>query len=601
MPNRFTLSLLSILLLFSLNANAQSGCPGCAISLPALPADTIYTDTIPNGQFGQYYDQDVSFRMPMSTDPVNAVDPDIPPGISLNDIKITSITGLPAGVSWELSQAQFNPQEETDGCIRLCGTPLQSGLFFVDINLEAQIFILTQETSFSLQMYIAPAVSTTDGFTMINGVGCGELTVSFQNNIPSDGQDGYSYFWDFDNGYFTTDENPFDQFYSEAGTYEVTYEAVIDTVGYLLSSITLTESGCTDIFSQPDYYMHVKNQDGEKIFTSAEQTNASLPLAFNTQNLFLEPGQYTIEIWDEDGGIDGSDDFCGAVPFTHLTEGTIDIGPLAIEFNIAHPTTTITASDMVIVHETPSPPEISLLEGALEHCPGEEVTLASSYASGNQWFQDTAAIFGADSSIFTTTESGLFYLLYTDSNGCSAWSETLEIIELEAPVAPIYYNYDNLLVMDSTLSLPTSWALQWYFNGVAIEDATEPEWCAEESGEYTLEITDEETICTNSFTLGIPINPNGNCVTSLEDLFAAGEWQVFPNPTEGALTLDLGSSNEAFVEIQLINSIGKVVLYREVIRPAAQIGFDLSHLPSGMYWISIKGRENRGVEKVVLF
>lgn len=599
MPNRFTLSLLSVLLFYTTNSFSQSGCPGCTISLPALPADTIYTDTIPNGQFGQYYDQDVSFRMPMSTNPVNAVDPDIPPGISLNDIKITSITGLPAGINWELSQAEFNPQEETDGCIRFCGTPLQSGLFLVDINLEAQVFIVTEETSFTLQMYIAPAVSTTEGFTMTNGVGCGELTVSFQNNVPSNGQEGYSYLWNFDNGYSTTDENPFDQYYGEPGAYIVSYEALIDTVGYLLSSITLTESGCTDILSQPDYYMHVVDSQGEKIFTSAEQSNASLPLTFTIGNLLLEAGQYTIEIWDEDGGIDGSDDFCGAVPFTQTTEGSIDIGTLAITFNIAHPTTTIISADTIIVHELPELPEISLVAGSPEPCPGEEVILQSSYPAGNQWYQDTAAVFGADSSQFTVLGSGIFYILYTDANGCAAWSDPVEITELPAPAAPIYYNYDNLLVMDSLLDFPLSYSLQWYLDGMPIEGANFPEYCAEESGEYTLEITDEQSGCSNIFTLDIPINPNGDCLTDVEETLFAKDWKVFPNPSSGTIIFESGGDFSSPVQVRLINALGQQVLFRKLESLPEQLPIEMTELSAGLYWLVVEKEGQRWSRKII--
>jgi len=194
---------------------AQSGCPGCTVSVPeTLPADTIYLADAPNGRAGEYYEADISFRMPKTTTPVAANDPDVAPNITINEITITSVSNIPPGLGWEANQLEFKVSEQTDGCVRFCGTPLQPGLYEVEVVVTAKVLIVTQTTSFSFPILIEPAVSTTEGFTMQNSSGCGELEVAFDNNVSSNGQAGFSYKWDFGNGQTSIDENPFNQIYA---------------------------------------------------------------------------------------------------------------------------------------------------------------------------------------------------------------------------------------------------------------------------------------------------------------------------------------------------------------------------------------------------
>jgi len=62
--------LLTFVLLTSWQASAQ--CPGCVVDLPTLPEDTIYLGNAPDGMVSFYYDEDISFRLPKTTDPVQS-------------------------------------------------------------------------------------------------------------------------------------------------------------------------------------------------------------------------------------------------------------------------------------------------------------------------------------------------------------------------------------------------------------------------------------------------------------------------------------------------------------------------------------------------
>ncbi len=132
---------------------------------------------------------------------------------------------------------------ETDGCIKICGTPSTSDSFELIVTLKATVLFFAQEATFPLSLYIAPKVSNTDGFSLTNPEGCGSTTVTFTNNVPSGGASGFTYEWDFGDGSpVFTGENPPPHTYDQVGQYAVSYHAIVDTAGFILESIRVLMS-----------------------------------------------------------------------------------------------------------------------------------------------------------------------------------------------------------------------------------------------------------------------------------------------------------------------------------------------------------------------
>ena len=82
--------------------------------------------------------------------------------MNISDITILAAVNLPPGLSWEPNQTDFNPQDETDGCVKLCGTPLQPGFYEIEVIAQATILLISQTSSFVVPIYIAPQSSDTD-------------------------------------------------------------------------------------------------------------------------------------------------------------------------------------------------------------------------------------------------------------------------------------------------------------------------------------------------------------------------------------------------------------------------------------------------------
>lgn len=583
---------------------AQTGCPGCVVEVPSgFPADTIYLPTLPDGEKGTPYNHDVSFRLPKTTTPVNAVDSTTPPGITISKFEITAVEGLPPGLYWQLNQSVFDPAVQTDGCIKICGTPLASDSFVLTIRLKATVFIITQESSFPMSLYVAPKISNTVGFSLTDPSGCGSTTVTFTNNVPSNGVEGFSYTWDFGDGSPTsTAENPPPYTYDQPGTYEVAYQAIVDTAGYTLESIQVLAVGCTDppFFGNPDLFLEIKNPAGDIIFNSSPAiNNTPIPYTFPV-NLLLGEGNYTLTVWDDDAGIKGSDDVCGTLTFNYLSHGTLVAGSLQVFMNILHPIDTIISRDTVVVYPQPDAPSVNAPAGLMS-CAGEEdLVLVSSYGFGNQWLFDEEPIPGATNFVLMPMQSGSYAVQYISADGCVATSEAVNVVFAPLPAPPVWFNYLNSLrLMDST-ALPVQYALQWYSGGMPIPGETGIWYCSSETGNYSLVVTDLSTGCTNAYGASVTNNPNFDCLVGTHAP-SRTLFEIMPNPTMGTVNLQLQEplSKPAFVRVW--DASGRRVHGLTVQAGNAVVLLELGHLNSGVYAVEIVAEGLHGLGRVVKF
>ncbi len=584
---------------FSSFCYAQTGCPGCTLNLPAgLPADTLYLQDLPDGQQGVYYDRDISFRMPKTTTPVNAVDSITPPGLPISKIEILSIEGLPPGLYWQPSQFVFETATLTDGCVKFCGTPSVSDTFVMTVKVRATVFVITQETSFPLRVYIAPAVSNTDGFSMTGFTGCGSTTATFTNNIPSGGKPGFTYTWDFGDNTNFQGENPPPHTYGAPGVYPVTYHATIDTAGYVLESVRFLEVDCGDNFSGPDLYFFIFDQNGDQVFNSQpEVTDINLPYTFPI-NLKLDSGNYSLVAWEEDSGLKGTDDPCGSIPFNLLSNDTVTAGGIMVVLNIVHDVKEVTSTDTVFVYPQPAVPLVSAPNGLAE-CAGEDsIRLVASTGTGIQWLLNSAPINGAADSLYNPAQSGYYQVQVSNSDGCSAVSDSAFVAINPLPASPLFVNINNSLRLADTTALPAEYALQWFNGTTPIPGATGFRYCAIDSGNYGLLVTDLATGCINFYSATVMFDPNFDCTvgTNTPGLLALG---IFPNPASDLVTVQLDRSLPNGALLRLWDATGRLVR-TDNLAPADNFILECSDLSSGLFTLEIVADGFRGTGKLVV-
>lgn len=573
----------------------QSGCPGCVLNLPdTLGADTIFLTAAPDGRAGVYYEGDVSFRLPKTTTPVAAVDPEIPPGLTISKITISGVSNVPPGLSWEASQVEFNTSDETDGCLRFCGTPLQPGLYLIDVIITARLVIIDQTANVTIPILILPAESITDGFKMVNNSGCGSVEVSFENNVSSNGQEGYSYNWDFGNGLTSTEENPDNQLYDMPGTYPVSYQALIDTTGYFLTKVNVNTVDCGDLLGgRPDLKVNIFNPAGELFFVTDIVNNAQTPLTFEL-NIPLDTGTYAIAVTDDDSGLGGEDDQCGTVTFNRNTSGNLSDGGLVLTLEILHPVDTVTSMDTVFVFDQPDAPLITSVNPT-PLCEGDTVMLITDYTENIQWYHDSVPLLGATNDSVLIMGSGEYWVTYTSPDGCIATADPVSISFGTLPQSVLFVEENNELSLFDTNILPEESAIRWYQDGELLAGFTETTFCIDTSATYTIEVVDLATGCSAFYTQAITYDPLfPNCVSPVVNALPDGvaAVQLFPNPTSGPLQMNIEATQAMAVEASLHTITGQRLRQESwFLTPGQQRKeWELTDLPAGMYLLRINAQ-----------
>jgi len=592
-----------LLFLFPFLLSAQLVCDACLVALPdTLPADTIFLQEALSARVGERYAEAISFRVPRTTTPVAANDPNVPAGIAISSFTVKNVTNLPPGLSWQVSRTRFELPDETDGCIRFCGTPLQAGLYNVEVVVTARVLVVDQTASFTFPLLIEPAESVTEGFTVVNDVGCGTVQAGFVNNVPSLGQPGFSYRWDFGNGNMSLAENPGDQLYSAPGEYPVDYQAIIDTTGYFLTNVRVELVGCEDPFNNaPDLQLKVFDPDGVEVFSSGVLRDTRPPVDFNL-NLEVAEGNYLIGVYDDDEGIFGGDKTCGAFDFNRLSEGVLTDTEARISVRVIHPVDTVHSRDTITVFAQPAPPQLSReQEGPL--CSGDTVLLWASYPEAIQWYRDSILLPEGGAELFASA-SGQYTALYTSPEGCQAVSEALSLDFSLPPPPPVLAFERNLLYLADSIDVQESYRLDWFLDGALLDSGGASAICTSASGVHELRLTDEDSGCVSAGSLTTVYDPAFPDCTSATDIYdrLVASTTLFPNPATGPLQVRLQLTAPSPVVLRLLDARGRLVRVERSERVGGQGAWlmDVSALPPGLYMLQVRvGEGQRGYRLLV--
>lgn len=79
--------------------------------------------------------------------------------------------------------------------------------------------------------------------------------------------------------------------------------------------------------------------------------------------------------------------------------------------------------------------------------------------------------------------------------------------------------------------------------------------------------------------------------------------RLFPNPTSGLLTVEYGIDHFGSIQLTIVNALGQTLEVPQTAEVAPfqqqQITLDVSHLPTGTYYITIVGSEDQATEKFI--
>ena len=140
-----------------------------------------------------------------------------------------------------------------------------------------------------------------------------------------------------------------------------------------------------------------------------------------------------------------------------------------------------------------------------------------------------------------------------------------------APSAP------TISASGNTLTSTSGVTYQWYFNGDAIPLATNQSYVATQNGYYLVRITDVNG-CVYVYSSNYPYGVS----TGIDQVSLKSKFDLFPNPTNGIVTINEDYFTGTDYDVTVYDSFGKELFK---IKNAATI--DLGNLNAGVYFVSV--------------
>lgn len=563
----YTSVLIISLIISGLSTFAQ--CPDCVpdeTCIPEVAFPAICPEILPVATAGEYYETVITFYMPAELE-----DPESGFIVTLNQILVSGITGIPFGLSYELSgddNIYYPSQGEQFGCATICGTPILPGEYSVNVNVVASVTVFgisqTLPQSFGIDLLVLPGEGGTNSFIYDNQAACDELSVQFEaliNGSPNP----TAWDWDFGNGNTSDQQIPPVQVYDEPGEYIATCTTIITE--YFLQSVNVTSfwdnwSGdieeATAFFFSPDPYFTLTDASNSPVYASSvidDVTSAS----WNNLNIPLGNPPYTISFWDED--LISETDFLGSYEmpfspgaFSFNANGTMGI--LTIEAIAGDP-----IYDEQIFTVFPDPITSFIVDGA-----SDIITFDNPDLDTFLWFFNNDTINNANGPSLEMNNPGVYYCEVTNIYGCSGISEPYIL----CPEISILYN-----PFEETLSVSPGYeTYTWFYNGLPLENEDENIISSYGLGNYAVTITTnygcEVESSVYSITVGInEIDPFENLV-------------VFPNPSSGLFQLRNLTSAPTW---QVYDLAGRLITQSDI---SLRNEIDLRHLSSGVYVLNLQ-------------
>jgi PKD repeat protein len=472
--------ILSFILLFVFHTQIDAQCTSCSINTtcsvsPLAPA--LCPEVLPNASQGIAYDTDVTFFIPQQFDNGGI-------NVTLSQITITTISGLPSGLTWTANEADNIYDITADpltqrGCVKICGIPEAIGSYTIAVNVIATVsapISTTAPQTFTLPLLVLPGAGGNSGFTFDPVSGCDSLEVNFEALITSSTQP-VSYLWDFGNGNSSTDLIPETQLYALPDTYVVNLQT--NFLDYVLENVTFNATGsnwCGDIeepsipfigtcTGSPDVYFQLTIGSSTQQSSTVDNTTAfSLS---DLQYVINEP-VFGLTFFDEDV-VTANDDLGSTIlqitaPGTYNFNTSQGYGSYTIGTQIG---LSFTNSDTLIVFDSPDSPIISYSDTTI--CAGDSVLLSVDSSNFHQWYFNGEQLFGANGPSIYTSDPGLYQVEIRADGGCGTFSQEIEVQVFQNPDSPtLFFNpITNNLLFNAGPGF--NWI--WYLDGVAIQNS----------------------------------------------------------------------------------------------------------------------------------
>ncbi len=187
--------------------------------------------------------------------------------------------------------------------------------------------------------------------------------------------------------------------------------------------------------------------------------------------------------------------------------------------------------------------------GSASICEGATKELTSSIAAAYQWFRNGEEIQGANQRTYIANQTGNYTVRTTNDQGCTATSTSTSISVNPLPPATISYTGGLDLCQGQSLllnaSIVSGGSYQWLNNNNPITGATASTFTANQTGNYSVRVTNTQGCSTTSNAVAITVSPNpGSTITASGPLtFCEGGNVTLTAPEADSYQWQLGNQN----------------------------------------------------------
>lgn len=202
-----------------------------------------------------------------------------------------------------------------------------------------------------------------------------------------------------------------------------------------------------------------------------------------------------------------------------------------------------TAIDTVVVPMYPQT-VVTIAPSGVMMCSNDSVKISTT-ASFSSYKWNT----GDTTSYIYAKAAGAYYVTITDVNQCHVESNHAEVSTFDAPTVSISQDGDTVMSYNAA-------AYQWYFNSQPITGATQPEYIAEQSGEYAVQITDSNGCKAMSGDVNVT-------VTGIKEV-AETKVAAYPNPSPQGIFQLTVTAEMIGSHLEIYNSNGQIIQQSEI-------------------------------------
>jgi hypothetical protein len=193
----------------------------------------------------------------------------------------------------------------------------------------------------------------------------------------------------------------------------------------------------------------------------------------------------------------------------------------------------------------------------------------------------------------TLNDSGIYYVIITDSSACSVTASTNVVIH-PLPVVSFTLPQDTLCADNPTQLLSGGSPSNGHYSGTGVAaNQFFPHVSGPGNFLLTYTYTDSNS-CTNSATDKMHIV----ICTGVEDLQSTNSFNVYPNPVSEEFNIDVSLSVAKYT-VSLYSQVGMLVK-KWIVSGSGKQNFSTEGITSGVYLLDINSDDNRNIFRSLL-